>query len=240
MPCLRLLPARPRRGAGHATGYCRFMVLALLRLRLGLGLGLALGCASSAGDIGSRASKLRGDVGELVRVRSTLFDELHQRPGVSFAVYRALLIEPVELAPDLDTRDQRYRPADLERLRRRADRALQSEFGDWEDLALASAPGPGVLRLRMLLTQLRANRPPFDMTEYGTATSTRGVGGAAAQIELRDASGDALLLAIVDRHWGHEFSTNLNTRTTWGDAEDAIRWWARMLRSRLEKERGGS
>ena len=44
-----------------------------------------------------------------------------------------------------------------------------------------------------------------------------------------------LLVAIVARKRGPEFSVNFNRNSTWGDAEDAFRFWTRMLRQMLQR-----
>ena len=76
-------------------------------------------------------------------------------------------------------------------------------------------------------------RPPLDRSDSGVLSTASGVGGATMQLELVDSDSGELLVAIVDRKWGVEFSDNFNRNQTWGDAEDAFRWWARTLRQRL-------
>ena len=46
----------------------------------------------------------------------------------------------------------------------------------------------------------------------------------------------ALLIAVYSRQWGVEFTANFNRNSTWGDVNDAFRFWARMLRQMLERD----
>lgn len=188
-----------------------------------------------------RPTRFEGDLRGLERVSGALFrrGDLFRRPGVDLGAYRALYLAPVELAADLETEDHRYRERDLAWLERALNRNWR--HGLEGPLPFADAPGPGALRLRFLLTAVRANALPLDQSRLGsgpTQSTTRsfGVGSAAMQLELRDAETGELLLAAVDRYRGEELSTNPRARETWGDAEYAVRRWASWLRRMLEGE----
>jgi hypothetical protein len=170
----------------------------------------------------------------LLPVRTTVFDELHRLPAADLGSYSALWVDAVEIAPDLDTADHRYRRSYLENVERLALAAFTREF---ERYGVVDTPQPGVLGLRIVLTALRANRAYFDSTAERRLERSFAVGGAAARIELRDAVSGELLLLVVDGHYGDEFSRNDNLASRWGDAEDAFRYWARHLRARLDRAR---
>jgi len=200
----------------------------LLAVCLFLAQVAATGCAYDPSVVPSR---YQGELDGLERIRPTPWDERHRRPGLQLSRYRGVHLLPVVLSETLDTQGEHYRDHDLERVRARFDAALEKEFADTG--LLATRGGPGVIDVRTVLTGVRANRPPFDMTEDGIARTTRGVGGATVQIDLVDAQTGDPLEAFVDRKWGAEFSSNYNRNQTWGDADEAFRWWAHRLRSSL-------
>ena len=203
-----------------------------------------LGCAYDPAAVPSRYV---GDLSGLERVKPGPWDELHRRAGVDLAAYRGLRIAPVRLADKLNTQGEHYRAYDLERVRHKFDLALEQGLARSGLLAKPTgsggsvgAVGPRLLEARAVLTGVRANRPPLDRSAHGILSTASGVGGATMQLDLVDADTGELLVAIVDRKWGVEFSANFNTNQTWGDAEDAFRWWTRTLRLRLERAGLGS
>jgi hypothetical protein len=196
---------------------------------------LLLGCASNPSAVPSRYV---GDLSGLERVKPGPWDELHRRAGIDLVLYRSLHVAPVTLAETLDTQGEHYRAYDLERVRHKFDLAFRHQLADSE--LVSESTGPGVLELRARLTGVRANRPPLDMSNNGILSTSRGVGGATMQVDVVDSQTGQLLVAIVDRKWGVEFTSNFNTNQTWGDAEDAFRWWARTLVQRLERAGLGS
>lgn len=183
-----------------------------------------LACVSDPSAVPSRYV---GDLTGLERVKPGLWDELHLRAGVDLASYRAVFIAPVALAEHLDTQGEHYRAYDLELVRQRFDRALRNGFVG--NPLLSETTGKHVLELRPTLTAVVANRPPLDQSNLGILSTARGVGGASMQLAIADSQTGELLAAIFDRQWGAEFSSNFNRNVTWGDAENAFRWWARTL-----------
>jgi hypothetical protein len=141
----------------------------------------------------------------------------------------------VALAEDLETEDYEYEESDLRFVQRQFRERVVAALGP--DLALVEEPGPGVLHLRLTLTEIRSNRRPLDRGPKAPGDvlwHSRGVGAAAMQLELRDAGSGELLLAVADRYQGWAFPDNQNLNTTWGDAERAFDAWGRTLRRLLE------
>jgi hypothetical protein len=205
------------------------------RLRSALGacvgwllLAQATGCAYDPSVVPRR---YEGDLTGLERVRPDPWRELYVRPDLDLRRYRAVRLAPVRMIDSVDTKGEHYASADLERVRHKFDLALRHEFE--RGPLLTERFGPGVLELRPLLTGVRANRPPLDATPNGVMSLSRGVGGATMQLDVVDAESGLLLAAVVDRHWGEEFTANLNRADTWGDAEEAFRWWASTVHRRL-------
>ncbi len=200
-----------------------------VRAALLTALVLLLGACTRA-PARERAPRFQGDLAGLQRVARSPLDELYRRPELDLGRTRRVLVEPVALAPDLDTGDYRYEESDLRFVQRRfRERVVAALASDFE---LVEEPGPGALRIRLTLTAIRSNRRPLDRGPKAPGqilSTSRGVGAAAMQVELRDAATGELLLAAADRTQGWEFSQNLNTNTTWGDAERAFDRWGRIL-----------
>ena len=206
-------------------------------VRSGLVLALAAGCAAAvsgcAGKPSPPPSRYVGDLAGLERVSRGVWNERWERPGVDLGAYRAVAIAPARLSDPFEMYGDHYRQYDRELLLGRFDRALRQGFEEtgW----LVDAPGARVLEVQPPLTGAQANRPPLDTTDQTIVWTARGVGRAAMQLALRDSETGELLVAIVGRKQGPEFSVNFNRNTTWGDAEHAFRFWARMLRQMLER-----
>ena len=208
-------PRSRRRGVGCSLG----IALALL----------ALGCA---GTTAPAQSRYPGELTGLEWVSTTTLDELYRKPDVDLGAYRQLVIDPVTLADPLETFDQPYSAASLESLARRCRESFARGLG--ERFEIVDEPGAGSLRLRVVLTELRANRPEFERGPNGEIFhDTRGVGRAAMALELRDAQSDEPLLVAADRYRGQVFNRNLHLEIPWGDAEHAFRRWSGILRRAL-------
>ena len=201
------------------------------------GRALAVVCAvflsGCAGKPSPPPSRYLGDLAGLERVARGAWNEQWRRPGVDLGAYRAVELVPARLSDPFETYGDRYRQYDRDLLLRKFDGALRRGFEEtgW----LVDAPGARVLQVEPTLTAVQANRPPLDTTDQTIVWTARGVGRASMQLALRDAETGELLVAIVARKRGPEFSVNFNRNSTWGDAEDAFRFWTRMLRQMLQR-----
>ena len=190
-----------------------------------------VGCV---GDFTPPTSRYVGDLVGLQRVKRGPWSEKWVRPGVDLSRYVGVTLAPARLADPFDMHGDRYRARDLAFLQRRFDDALKRAF---EATGMVrEAPGPGVLLAEPTLQGAQANRPPMDTTDQTILARAVGVGGATMQLALRDVETGELLVAVYARKWGTEFTMNFNRNSTWGDVEDAFRFWARQLRQMLERD----
>ncbi len=198
-------------------------------------LALTAACAVPKAPPRSAPSNFRGDLTGLDRTWDHRLDEAWLRPGVRLSDYTRIRVEPARLAPDLDTGRDEYRDHDLEIVRKQFQERVTDSLD--EDFLLVDETGRDVLELRLLLTGIKANRPPLDARRRGGPTqyptTTRGVGWATMQLELRDSETGELLFAAVDRYDGVTFDRNLGIGFTWSDAQRAFDGWGRALRARL-------
>ena len=189
------------------------------------------------------------DVSELERVRAYGIDEVYVRPDVEPSQYSQIWIEPVRVAMDRDPRipriDERERQRMADYFETQIHRALEDAY------LLVHGPAPDTVRIRATITGLAYNRPPFDYDRPGglqpgprSRTSqapkvrfsrVEGVGEAWIEVEFFDSETGELLAVVAGRQRGVRFQDNANRSFTWGDAKQAFRRWARLLRYQLDE-----
>ena len=206
-------------------------LIALVGLTLGLFLPISSGSA--------REARYNGDLENTKPVKHTYFDAEFVLPELAPDRLTTIWVDDVLVVDDLDPAgelpDLRYpASAAVERLRVFFHDELVSALR--EKYPLTQQPGPGVARLQVTVTRLVPNRLPFDgatSLRAGNPTS-RGVGAAAIQAELRDSVTGELLYAIADDRRGRPFVYNANRSFMWGDARRFFHRWALQIRYRLD------
>jgi hypothetical protein len=114
-----------------------------------------------------------------------------------------------------------------------------------KNFILASQPGPGVIKLSVALTDATSAVPglrsisvvvpqaralsAIKMVATGTYAF---VGSAQGALKLNDSTSGQLLAAAVDKRVGGTSITNVDV-FQWGDAENAIDYWANLTDQRL-------
>jgi hypothetical protein len=162
-------------------------------------------------------------------------------PDANFAAYTSVLIDPVTVwmrpGSDLAALPQE----DLQRLSHQLRAALREQLG--LEFELVEQPGPGVLRVRSAITEVRKSRVVLDMvsslpplrilTGVGAlATGTHAfVGGAAIEVEIQDAESGKRLIAAVDERAGRRVL--MGETSAWADVESSFQYWAEVMRERL-------
>ena len=166
------------------------------------------------------------------------------RPGAEFGRYDRVLLEPIEVefAPEWEP----LRPGspfslserDLEKLRQDVADPLRESFvktiGQGGKYPLAGEPGPGVLRIRLRVSDVRLNAPDLEATARSEQWA-RSAGEMTLVAELVDAESGALLGRIIDRWIDPDGPLQ---RYTWVDNNLAIgraaEEWAQAIRRQLE------
>ena len=166
-----------------------------------------------------------------------------------FKSYKKLWLEPVQVwrgeksdAKDLDKEDAHY-----------LSQFLWSQLDEQlrKDYTMVYAPGPGVMRLRVGITESGKNIPVLDnltaaypttlvlskAKEYIGSTETF-VGKAMIEVEVTDSQTGELLAAGVDRRGGGKYAWKSLQR--WGDVEEAYTYWAKKFAWRACTLRGGA
>lgn len=107
-------------------------------------------------------------------------------------------------------------------------KSLGSEY------TIADAPGPGIGRLRVAVTEVKKPATLLNIHPASKLTGA-GLGGATIECEILDYEGKQIA-ALVEPRKGDQFE--LDTLSDYDDAMDAIEAWAASLRKRLDTARG--
>ena len=178
-------------------------------------------------------------------------DELswvYRNPAAEWTRYDAVLLEPVALwrsgRGSLDPVPQ----ADLLRLAADFENALRRRLG--ESYRMVEAPGPGVMRIRLGITEARSTDATLDIltasrdavaspsTDEGALSeeTRRFIAAASIEGEIRDAQTDALLAAGIDRR-ARPASPGA-VAATWREVDARLDRWVDRVCSRLESRTG--
>jgi hypothetical protein len=172
---------------------------------------------------------------------------VYRNPDANWRAYDKVLLEPVTLWRSGRKSLDPVPEADLLRLIADLQGAVRRRLG--QGFTLVEQPGPGVMRMRLAITDARASDPVLDvMRGRGDATTPspdvaihpetrRFIESAAIEGEIRDAQTNQLLAAGVD----HRRRKGAPPIDTWAEVGRAIDFWAARLVSRLEaRTRGGA
>jgi len=153
-----------------------------------------------------------------------------------FKSYTKIWLEPVQVwrgeksdAKDLDQEDATY-----------LSQFLWSRLNEElrKDYTMVQEPGPGVMRLRVGITEAGKNIPVLDnLTAPVSMVLSNGnktlggiqpfVGKATIEAEVTDSQTGELLAAAVDRRGGAKYTWKSMHR--WGDVEAAYTYWAKKF-----------
>lgn len=147
----------------------------------------------------------------LVPVQSWNLDEFYLRPNADLSAYRSVMIDPVTVSFRADwNKDfvdphasvRRLSQDDVRRISDDTAEGLRNALADTfagKGYAVVSAPGPGVLRLTPVLSNVYVNAVEDLYTGGTTKSFTKDAGEATLRLEVHDAATAALLARIVDR-----------------------------------------
>ena len=171
---------------------------------------------------------------------------VYRNPKANWTAYDKILLEPVTLwrsgKGSLDPMPEE----DLARLVNDFEAALRARLG--ERFRFVETPGPGVMRIRMAITEARSADPTLDvLTARGEAGGAAGPDGPLHAetrrfVERADIEGE-----IQDAQTGELLAQGLDSRrrgaaalplTTWAEVDRALAFWADRLCTRLEERAG--
>lgn len=207
-------------------------------------LGAGVSCTSTYQVRHAPASGFLGDYSQLQtggRGRPLL---IYRDPDVDFTAYKRVQLDPVAGYIGAHSRLQKIAPEDRQALLNYFHATLRKRLA--EDYELVDEAGPGVLRLRVAVTDAQGSKVAMDtlstVVPVGLALSalqkvtlgkTLTAGSVRIEAEALDGATGKRLAALVDERAGAKVSGRLDKWSKWQDARDAFDFWGERLQSRL-------
>jgi hypothetical protein len=185
----------------------------------------------------------------------------YRDPAVDFSQYNKLLIDRIQVWIKEDAEHQGIDPIVFKELTDYFHQAISKAVeGAYE---VVSEPGPGVLRLRIAVTDLVPNKPAASVVSLvvpfvwlgeagagaaeGEAGSTPFVGEATVELEAMDSQTSKQVAAYIETRvgkkymWSKGITTGISQYTkaysTWSYTKEAFDFWAKLIRERLDAAR---
>ena len=204
------------------------------------------GCALTRETRSVEKSGFLGDYSDLREGGTGEAQLVYIKPGVRWAAYDKIVIEPVTLWTNASIAN--VPPEDQQLLADYLDASLRNELA--KDYKIVDRAEPGALTVRVAITDAKGARvlantvskvvPQLRLltTVGGLATDTQVlVGRAGVEAEVLDSVTNERLGAAVDRRAGTKALRG--GVSTWADVQNAFDYWAAKLRTRLAELRKG-
>jgi len=141
-------------------------------------------------------------------------------------------------------------PEQLAKLAQDFTKAIKSELGSGHD-EIVTEPGPGVLVLRVAITNVEPNGGKENAGIKGAEVAAThavapgaslliprlSVGKVAIEGEIVDSTSGDVVVAFMTSKSGRRYFSGLKAYEKWGDIDAAFKAWAKNLHERLEKAR---
>lgn len=225
---------------------------------LALALGALLGgCAQTAAPAPNIVERVKGETPEVPQASGflgndySLLKPASANPGqkamlaytntaVTFSSYDKIMITPVTFWADSDSK---LSSEDQQKLCDYFYNLLQEDFS--KNFTVVNQPGPGVAELSVALTDATSAVPvlrtisvvvpqahALSLIKQGLTGSYSFVGSATGEAKLTDSVTGQLLAAWADKRIGTGAVRNAAV-WQWGDADNAMKYWANGLDERL-------
>jgi hypothetical protein len=172
---------------------------------------------------------------------------VYRNPAADWLRYRAVMLEPVAIWRSGRKSLDPVPPDDLLRLAHDFEQAVRSRVG--RRLQLVDRAGPGVLRVRLAITQAKASDPVLDVLTVPAGDEPIPAGSNPLDPETRRFLGLAVIEGeIVDAETGTLLSQGVDgprrsdapPLDTWADVDRGLARWADRVCSRLEARTGAA
>jgi hypothetical protein len=183
----------------------------------------------------------------LAHNEGTLWDLTYLKPGVDFHAYNAIMVDPVTIVAAPGSKLAGLPPDQLENL-------TNTAYSDVFDAVsksckVASAPGPGVIRFHIALSDATASNgavktvatyvPYLNVAYKASSMAFNGgvgyfAGTATAEAYATDGASNDLLWQGVDKRGGNAPMLQ-NTADSWLDVHNAFKAWAAQLVTKMEQ-----
>ena len=208
---------------------------------------LALG-ASCTTTYQARHVPTSGFLGDYSQLRPGRAGEpklVYFNPAADIRDYEQILIDPIAGYLGKGSRLNKLSAKDRQALLDYFQTTLREQLG--RDYKIVDRPGPGVLRLRVGLTDAKGTKPVLDtlstVTPIGLAISalervtlgkTLTTGSVRIEAEALDGRTGERLAAMVDERVGAKVTGRFDKWSKWQDARDAFDYWAARMQTTLQ------
>ena len=210
-----------------------------------IGALLVSGCASTYQKRSVKGSGFLNDYTQLKDHGGDTAMLSYINPKGNFRSYTKILLDPVRVfVPGKDSKIASLSKENQQKLVNYFDAALREELK--RDYMLVSQPGPGVMRIRVAMTEADGSAVVLDTVSsvipIGLALSAvkaiatgknLSVGEIGAECEGVDSVTNQRLFAAVDARVGRKYTFKFDKFSKWHTAEDAFDFWAKQLHERL-------
>jgi Protein of unknown function (DUF3313) len=210
---------------------------------------LLSGCASTYQKRSVEGSGFLSDYSQLRDLGGDTALRSYIDPKVDFREYNKIMIDPIKAyAKDKKSSMAKLSKEDQQTLLNYFDAALREQLKT--DYILVNAPGPGVMRLRVAVTEASGSKVVLDTVStvlpIGLVASAASriitgehlsVGDIGAEIEGVDAQTGKRLFAAIDARVGRKVTFKFDKFGKWHTAKDAMDFWANKARERLAELR---
>lgn len=149
--------------------------------------------------------------------------------------YSSFIIEPIAILFRRDPEHQEFTDEELERFNIFIVEKLTKELTKDDGFAVVTEPGPGVVRMRIGLTEVEQTIGVLNVSIYTKVTGL-GLGGVSAEGEMVDSVTGEQIAAMV--RWGTGSRIFQAGLTKMGDAKIAVSKWAEDLRKMPDQVHG--
>ena len=147
--------------------------------------------------------------------------------------YSQFIVDPVKIHFHTDSKAGKLSAEDITDMQNYMHAAILSAISD--RYSIVYRPGPGVVRVRVALTDLKKSKILQNIYPTSKLMGT-GLGGASLEAELVDSRDGTQIGAVVESQLGNRLS--LEGLSTWGDAKSVMDGWAKRFRERLDEAHG--
>ena len=227
---------------------------------------LSAGCASTpAGDAKPKYAGFLSDYSRLQPVPDGNGAERYLKPNENWKQYNKVMLDRIRVWYKDDANYKGIDPTELKTLTDYFQNAIVKALEP--TYPVVTQPGPGVLRVRVAITDLVPTKPemsvvtlvvPYatvaDVAAGGGTGSTPYLGQTAIEAEFLDSRTNQVVAAYVDRQIGKKYDIDMSegvgtavekgvssytkAYSTWAYAEAAFDYWAGLLRKRLDEAHG--
>lgn len=220
----------------------------MLQVITGLCMLMLLGACASMQARSTTTSGFLGDYSQLKEGGDGKALLVYIDPKVDFKSYTRVLIDPVKLYASSENSMENVSLDDRKKLLNYADATIREHLA--KDYVIVQKPGPGVMRLRVALTEAEGSYVvldtvstvlPIGLALAGLQTAATGscsfVGSAGVEAELQDSETGKRLMAAVDRRVGGKVTGKGDKFDEWRTVKNAVDYWAERLQTRLAEFR---